>query len=192
MSIAELRLRSGEVFRPQEVMDAPIPELFHALLDLGIRASAVDPHDPMEKAFHELGKRRSTGAANAPLNGGTLARTYGLRPDLLAMSNAWINPSPGASFLVATKGAPETIADLCHLGPDERADVTEAVNAMAAQGMRVLGIAHCAFSGPWPDSPKWPADLRRGGDLTAGWLLGRLPLALQTGQQVGRGLVATG
>ena len=154
MAIAEVRLRNGEIFRPQDLMDAPIPEPFDPIIELGIQASAVDPHDPMEKAFHELGKRRRPETANVSTQAGTPVRTYGLRPDLLAMSNAWATPDSGATFIVATKGAPETIADLCHLGADERASVTEAVNAMADQGMRVLGIAHCTFSGPWPDSQR--------------------------------------
>jgi len=154
MAIAEVRLRNGETFRPQDLTDAPIPAPFDPIIELGIRASAVDPHDPMEKAFHDLGKRRRAETANATALAGSPVRTYGLRPDLLAMSNAWAKPSSGGTFIVATKGAPETIADLCHLSADERARVTEAVNAMADQGMRVLGIAHCAFSGPWPDSQR--------------------------------------
>jgi Ca2+-transporting ATPase len=154
MSIAELRLKSGESFRPQEVSEGALPAPFRPLLDLGILGSAPDPHDPMEKAFHALGKSRRPNSTVSPLQG-TLVRTYGLRPDLLAMSNAWSGAGQSEEFLIATKGAPETIADLCQLNPTDRAAVAEAVNAMAAKGMRVLGVAHAAFKdGPWPETQR--------------------------------------
>ena len=35
-------------------MDASIPDAFQDLVEVGILASAREPFDPMEKAFHEL------------------------------------------------------------------------------------------------------------------------------------------
>ena len=45
-----------------------------------------------------------------------LVHTYGLRPDLLAMSQVWQPADGRPEFVIAAKGAPEAIADLCHLG----------------------------------------------------------------------------
>ena len=39
------------------VADGKLPEAFHALVEVAILASVVDPFDPMEKAFHQLGER---------------------------------------------------------------------------------------------------------------------------------------
>jgi Ca2+-transporting ATPase len=58
------------------------------------------------------------------------------------MGRAWTDPQTGGMILAA-KGAPEAIAELCHFGPAEYETVTQAVQEMAAQGLRVLGIARC-------------------------------------------------
>jgi hypothetical protein len=54
----------------------------------------------------------------------------------------------GASpdYVVAAKGAPEAIADLCHLDAAEQAALLREVRAMAAEGLRVLGVAKAAFT----------------------------------------------
>ena len=44
-----------------------------------------------------------------------LMHTYGLRPDLLATSRVWRAADGRQEFVVAAKGAPEAIADLCRL-----------------------------------------------------------------------------
>ena len=58
--------------------------------------------------------------------------------------------------IVAAKGAPEAIAELCRLGPSNRAAMAGCVDAMAADGMRVLGVALGAFARAtrWPQSPR--------------------------------------
>ena len=45
------------------------------------------------------------------------------------------------------KGAPEAVAELSRLTHADRTAVTDAVNAMAADGLRVLGVARATFSG---------------------------------------------
>jgi Ca2+-transporting ATPase len=63
-----------------------------------------------------------------------------------------INPS---HHLLATKGSPEAVADLCHLTDMRRAEVQSQVESMASRGLRVLGVA----SGELPlneEEPIWP------------------------------------
>lgn len=153
MFIGELRLKTGEQCRPTP--ETAIPKAFSQLLDLGILACAAEPHDPMEKAFHELGESQRTVTGYPRVNQRKLARTYGLRPGLLAMSNAW-SVTPGEQgALIAAKGAPEAIADLCHLEPAARTVVLKEVEDMAAQGMRVLGVARATFNETaWPESQR--------------------------------------
>ena len=56
-----------------------------------------------------------------------------------------------SEFVVAAKGAPEAIAGLCRLGTERMAAITRAVDEMASEGLRVLGVAHASSSGaPWP------------------------------------------
>ena len=105
----------------------------------GVLASAQAPTDPMEKAFHTAGP--------PPNAGWELVHRYGLRPDLLTMSNVWQTPN---GIVVAAKGAPEAIAALCHAEVDKRA-----IDDMAARGLRVLGVARAVFTGTeWPESQR--------------------------------------
>ncbi|MEI8083721.1 MAG: hypothetical protein WCI74_17935, partial [Actinomycetes bacterium] len=43
-----------------------------------------------------------------------LVREYPLSEKLLALSHVWRSPD-GGDYVIAAKGAPEAIADLCHL-----------------------------------------------------------------------------
>ena len=115
------------------------------VVETSILASAAEPVDPMEVAIYAAGK---TGRPS----GGVLAHSYGLRPDLLAMTNIW--PADDA-FTVAAKGAPEAIGELCRLAPAERHTMMTAVDAMAARGIRVLGVARAKTSDDkWPETPR--------------------------------------
>jgi Ca2+-transporting ATPase len=104
-------LQAGEQVTDIGDASAELPEAFHELLEYGILASQQDPFDPMEKAIHEVGagKLNNTEHIHATW---TLAQQYPLSRNLLALSHAW--SAEGAGYVVATKGAPEAIADLCH------------------------------------------------------------------------------
>ena len=140
MAVAELRLLDGATFRPGKAGEAPTEERFRGLASLGRRASAREPSDPMEKAFH-------TFAPASPDAGGEIVRTYGLRPELLAMSNVWKIADGKTGFEVAAKGAPEAIAGLCRMDAAGLAALTRAVDAMAGEGLRVLGVARAEHAG---------------------------------------------
>ncbi len=60
----------------------------------------------------------------------------------------------GTFDIVAAKGAPEAIASLCGLTEAERARVATDAEALAARGLRVLGVARASHpsTAPWPAS----------------------------------------
>jgi Ca2+-transporting ATPase len=149
MSIAELRLKDGRVLAAT-TSPKTLPDAFQDLLRFGILASAPEPFDPMEKAFHALASRLADGRNEGKL---TLVRAYGLRPELLAVTHVWKNGRNDA-LLVAAKGAPEAIAGLCRMSPDELLRVRQAADVMAAEGLRVLGVARAQFAGK--DLPEDP------------------------------------
>ena len=152
MSIAELRLPDGDVFRLREATDATVPGNFRELAVHGLLASAPVPFDPMEKAFHEFARDGLEPADGLPGPDWKLAHSYGLRPDLLAMTQLWQKEGTPA-FVVAAKGAPEAIGRLCGLEQSELGAVRQAVDAMANEGLRVLGVAKAAHEGErWPES----------------------------------------
>ncbi len=130
-----------------------MPEDFHCLVEFGLLASARNPVDPMEKAFDDLGRKHLAETEHLHGPDWQLVQAYGLRPGLLAMSHVWRAADNRAEFVIAAKGAPEAIVDLCHLDADEVAPLTVAVEAMATEGLRVLGVARATFEGSvWPGS----------------------------------------
>jgi Ca2+-transporting ATPase len=152
MTIVELRLTDGNVFRPQDGTE--MPERFHDLSEFGLLASAPEPFDPMERAFHTLARERLTEAAYRHPHW-KLVHAYGLRPDLLAVTHIWQPDGDRQEYLVSAKGAPEAIAGLCRLSAAEHAALTQSIDAMASAGLRVLGVARAAPAGPpWPASPR--------------------------------------
>jgi Ca2+-transporting ATPase len=141
---------NGERFRvPQEDDGVPLPETFHELLEFGILASAVDPFDPMEKALRALGDRYLAGTEHLHARW-ELLREYPLTRELRAVSHLW-RATRGGEYVIAAKGAPESIADLCHLDAPRAAALAQQVEALSAQGLRVLGVAAARFAGDdWP------------------------------------------
>jgi len=94
-----------------------MPELFHELAEFSILASEVSPFDPMEKAIHALGKQYLGDTEH--LHGDwQLAHEYALSTQLLALSHVW-KAVDRDDYVVAAKGAPEAIADLCHFNADQ-------------------------------------------------------------------------
>jgi Ca2+-transporting ATPase len=147
MSIEALDVQ-GMVWRANQ---PTLPQGFRRLLEFGILASEPNPFDPMDKAFHELGQRFLVGTGHLHRDW-VLAHEYGLAPGLLAVSQVWRAPEH-KQYVVAAKGAPEAIADLCRHDPLRRTATLQAAERMAGSGMRVLGIACASFEGPdWPAS----------------------------------------
>jgi P-type Ca2+ transporter type 2C len=112
-----------------------LPEALHQLVEFCILASQRDPFDPMEKAFKQLGDKYLAHTEHLH-DDWKLLREYPLSPDLLAMSHVWQSADG-----IAAKGAPEAIADLCHFTPEQQRILAAQVSAMAAAGLRVLGVA---------------------------------------------------
>jgi Ca2+-transporting ATPase len=146
MTVAELRLPDGRTLRAGEIAAGGITSEFRELAAHGSLASTPQPFDPMEKAFHLFAADALEPGTELPSRDWSLAHSYGLRPDLLAMTQLWEKPDAN-SFAVATKGAPEAIARLCGLSEPATQAIHATVDAMAADGLRVLGIAKAEHRG---------------------------------------------
>ncbi len=136
-----------------EVRPAAAPGSVTDLVEAALLASARDSFDPMERAI-------ATKAAAQP--GGTegiyagleLCRQYGLRPELLAMTNVWRHID-NAGLVVCAKGAPEAIGSLCSLGAERLAWLQRSVDDMAREGIRVLGVARAVHpDGELPETQR--------------------------------------
>ena len=143
----------GGTFYEVAEAEGGLPAPFHALVEFAILASEVEPFDPMEKAFHALGARFLVDAGSSHTGWGEV-REYGLTQELRAMVKVW-RPITGEGFVVAAKGAPEAILELCHVPAGDREAALAAVDLMGAQGLRVLAAAKARFpDGGLPDDPR--------------------------------------
>jgi len=154
MELAALSV-AGNILETRNFTGAELPEHYHELLEFAVLASEIDPHDPMELAFHRFANQylANTGHLHPDWQ---LAREYELSPELLAMSHLWRNHQGSLQDqhdVVATKGAPEAIADLCHLTAEDTRKVILQAGQLADRGLRVLGVAKArhAANQSWPE-----------------------------------------
>lgn len=140
-------LRAG---KEEQVIGAdtavPLAEPVHEVLEYAILASQNEPADPMEQAIRRMA-RDAVFVRDHIHRDWSIVREYPLSPDLLAVSHVWRSPA-GKAFVVAAKGAPEAIIDLCHLLPDRASEAMADAEEMAARGLRVLGVARALFEAP--------------------------------------------
>ena len=147
-TLTENRMAVAQLWLPAEGAvkinaDQIVPDRYATLIETSIFASAVVAIDPMEVAIHEAGQPLERLAARE----WKFIHSYGLRPDLLAMSNVWQTPE---KLVITAKGAPEAIATLCRLNAVQAKEMIQAADAMAEQGIRVLGVALADSSSAQP------------------------------------------
>ena len=117
---------------------------FHEIIEYGILSSQANPFDPMEKAITSLGDLYLQGTEHLHKNW-KMIKEYPLSKELLAMSRAF-SLKGTQEKIIATKGAPEAIFDLCHLDEQNKKRLSLAVEELAAKGLRVLGVAKAKIS----------------------------------------------
>jgi Ca2+-transporting ATPase len=143
------RMAVSRIFAEDQVCetDRPdagaLPEHCHATLEYAILASPEVPVDPMEVALRELGENQLNNTEHLHRTW-TLVREYPLSRQLLAMSRVWNSPD-GRHYVIAAKGAPEAVFDLCHVAPNEVDVLHRRMNQMADDGLRVIAVARARF-----------------------------------------------
>jgi len=142
MAVAQLIVRGARYDFTSEQKEN-LPDQFHELLEFAILSSKQDPFDPMEQALLLIGKNDLDGTEHLHADW-ELAKEYPLSRELLAVSNVW-KSRDGSAYTIASKGAPEAIADLCHMDDAQRADLEAEVEQLAAAGLRVLGVAQAPY-----------------------------------------------
>jgi Ca2+-transporting ATPase len=121
---------------------------------LAVAARACEPlsADPIDRAILAAGKLAGGDAAGVAAV--TLIRFYPLTPERLAA--VAITDGAGGGRRAAAKGAPEAIADLCRLQPEDRRLFLGKAAELATDGLRVLAVAEGDISQDAP--PADPAD----------------------------------
>ena len=151
MAIRQL-FAAGQVF----VVDHPnrhdLPDEFHDVVEFGTLASQRKPFDPIDLAFRQLGERFLADTMHRH-NDWTLLREYPLSPRLLAVTRVWKGADQSVR-VVAAKGAPAAIGELCHLSTRQLKEVSAHAETMAGEGLRILAVARAEIrTDALPDDP---------------------------------------
>jgi Ca2+-transporting ATPase len=126
----------------------PLPEKFHFLLEYAMLASQADPFDPLEKEIRRTGEYFL--AAGMRHSDWKLIKEYPFAGNVLALSHVW-DGGDGGHYIVAAKGAPESIADLCHLTDGEKKAMVARMRPLLDSGLRLLAVAQAvADKNPLP------------------------------------------
>jgi len=143
------RMSIGKIFAGGAFLDiensrgVSPPEQFHSLIEFSILASQTSPFDPMEKALKELGEYYPSLTEHLHFDW-QLMKEYPLSREILALSRVW-ESRDRQDYVIAAKGAPEAIIDLCHLGDAQARELQNKISEMAGEGLRVLGVAKANF-----------------------------------------------
>ena len=142
MSVAKI-MNGNDFYQVDSLKTDHLPDEFHELIEFSILASQRDPFDPMEKSLKEFGSKTLQKTEHLHEDW-QLVHEYPLSQELLAMSHVWQSPD-GEDYIIAAKGAPEAVADLCHLPPDKMEKLTLQISTMASEGLRIIGVARAYF-----------------------------------------------
>ena len=126
-------------------VDEPLQEDLHGVLEYAVLASHRQAFDPMETAIGQAGQWLLADTEHLHADW-TLVDDYPLSREMLAMSRVWQSPDR-RERMIAAKGAPEAIVDLCHLGAEQATAIAIEVARMASAGLRVLGVARAMLDG---------------------------------------------
>ncbi|MGB9463983.1 MAG: cation-translocating P-type ATPase [Candidatus Acidiferrum sp.] len=131
---------------------SPLGSGISELLEYGVLASQREGFDPMDFALQQAGKRHLDPTKRMHETW-TLEREYPLSPKLFAVTRVWHAPSQDGR-IVAVKGAPGAVAELCRISPSQFDEIKNHAEVMATEGLRILAVARAGFrDGALPDDP---------------------------------------
>jgi len=120
-----------------------VSNLFHTdktteqnLLEYASFASRTHTFDPVEIAILEEAKKQNIKIAEDK----KLIKEYPFSKEIIAITNVW-QTKTSDKYIVATKGAPETVIKLCKLSKEEEKEFLFRVSEMAVTGLKVLAVA---------------------------------------------------
>jgi Ca2+-transporting ATPase len=131
---------------------AAAPAVFSPLLDSAARASIDDGIEPMDRAIGRL--REHSRLAGLPP--ATLVQRDAVSAEHLYVAQWWRIANGTRRGLVAVKGAPEAVQQLCDLDAAAAAAAMQAAAAMAQQGLRVLAVAQAGWDATQPPPAALP------------------------------------
>ena len=139
MSLAQWYLFSNDtISNTKEDLNADELEL----ISLSMWSSEPIPFDAMEIALHETYTKATKNDERLTFK---MVHEYPLGGKPPMMTH--IFESPNGTKIIAAKGAPEAIIACSHLSEKESQQILTAMNTMAKEGFRVLGVGVAQFQG---------------------------------------------
>jgi Ca2+-transporting ATPase len=121
-----------------------LTEKFKLLLQYGVLSSQKDPFDPIERELRKMGDLYLKDIKEIE-DDLSLIKAYPISKGVLAVSHVWQSKNQ-EKLIVASKGAPEAILDLCHSPKEQREEILSKIKEMSEKGLRVLGVACSTYS----------------------------------------------
>ena len=116
------------------------------IIRISMFASEPIPFDPMEVALHDA----YSNAMSDERSSYKMIYEYPLGGKPPMMTHIFENKN--GERIIAAKGAPEALMNISGLNAQEKLEIEEAVNTLAEEGYRVLGVGEAVFEGS--DFPK--------------------------------------
>lgn len=142
-TLTKNQMSVNSLYNGEEVLNVSarkeFPEQFHKIIEYGILSSQTNPFDPMEKAIINIGDNYLKNTEHIH-HDWKMEKEYPLSKEMLAMSRVFSKPSTHER-VIAAKGAPEAIFDLCHLSNEKVLKFEKVVTDLASAGLRVIGVA---------------------------------------------------
>jgi Ca2+-transporting ATPase len=152
LTMNEMEIQEIMPFKEETIMIAAATkqadDKIRSLIKMAAWASRRETFDPLEKAIRKM--RRKFCRGENIYRGLTYRQEYPLSAGLFAVAHAW-EKKDGRS-VAYSKGAPEAMAELCHLSEKVKHDLEEQTKQMAGRGLRLLGLAQVEFSGALPEN----------------------------------------
>ncbi len=139
MTLAKLFLpASQKIITPDEITSPDEKEM----LEIAMWASEPLPFDPMEIALHDAYKKATEKDERPQYK---LVHEYPLGGKPPMMTHIFENST--GKRIIAAKGAPEALLSISGLSEIEKQHATDAIQLLAADGYRVLGVGSANFGG---------------------------------------------
>ncbi len=156
-TITENKMVLNKIFvlSSNKIVDAknPLGQAEKELVRLAMWASEPIPFDPMEFALHDAYEKTAIKDERPDYQ---MVHEYPLGGKPPMMTHLF--ESTKGERIIAAKGAPEALIEVSNLSDNEKKQIKEAIDKLATDGYRVLGVGQTHFNGT--DYPKKQQDFK--------------------------------
>jgi Ca2+-transporting ATPase len=132
----------ADTLHPDALTADALGEAEKSLIRLAMWASEPMPFDPMETALHQAYANTTSEDERTQYQ---FIHEYPLDGKPPMMTHIFEHAS--GERIVAAKGAPEALMDVCDLSDTEKQHIERVIHTLAQDGYRILGVGQAQFSG---------------------------------------------